>query len=230
MTQVQQKQETAQTFSCSGCGGRPVWDPESGKLKCPYCGHFTDVTADETKPEEYPLEAAPTAAQQDWGEKKRVVRCQGCGAETVLGAEETATLCPFCGSPHVLEDQTAAGIAPESVLPFKIPQKHAVSAFRKWLKKRWFAPGKAKKMATLGQISGVYLPHWTYDSDTTSTYVGEAGHHYYVQGRQAGDGDARRAAHPVGACLRRGAALFRRRGGARQRASAGEPAGTGAAL
>lgn len=28
MTQVQQKQETAQTFSCSGCGGRPVWDPE----------------------------------------------------------------------------------------------------------------------------------------------------------------------------------------------------------
>ena len=169
MTQVQQKQETAQTFSCAGCGGRPVWDPESGKLKCPYCGHFTDVPADETKPEEYPLEAAPTAAQQDWGEKKRVVRCQGCGAETVLGAEETATLCPFCGSPHVLEDQAAAGIAPESVLPFKIPQKHAVSAFRKWLKKRWFAPGKAKKMATLGQISGVYLPHWTYDSDTTST-------------------------------------------------------------
>lgn len=64
------------------------------------------------------MEAAPTAAQQDWGEKKRVVRCQGCGAETVLGAEETATLCPFCGSPHVLEDQAAAGIAPESVLPF----------------------------------------------------------------------------------------------------------------
>ena len=87
MTQVQQKQEATQTFSCSGCGGRPVWDPESGKLKCPYCGHFTDVTADETKPEEYPLEAAPTAAQQDWGEKKRVVRCQGCGAETVLGAD-----------------------------------------------------------------------------------------------------------------------------------------------
>ena len=54
MTQVQQKQEATQTFSCSGCGGRPVWDPESGKLKCPYCGHFTDVTADETKPEEYP--------------------------------------------------------------------------------------------------------------------------------------------------------------------------------
>lgn len=180
MTQAQTRQEAAQTFSCSGCGGRPVWDPESGKLKCPYCGHFTEVTRDETKPEEYPLEAAPTAIQQDWGEKKRVMRCQGCGAETVLGAEETATLCPFCGSPHVLEDQAAAGIAPESVLPFAVSQKTAVSAFRKWLKKRWFAPRKAKKMATLGQITGVYLPHWTYDSDTTSKYVGEAGYHYYV--------------------------------------------------
>jgi len=26
----------------------------------------------------------------------------------------------------------------------------------------------------------VYLPHWTYDSHTTSTYQGEAGHYYYV--------------------------------------------------
>lgn len=100
----------------------PGMGPESGKLKCPYCGHFTDVTADETKPEEYPLEAAPTAAQQDWGEKKRVVRCQGCGAETVLGAEETATLCPFCGSPHVLEDQARRASLRKASCPSRSPR------------------------------------------------------------------------------------------------------------
>src|SRR6185436_6511774 len=29
-------------------------------------------------------------------------------------------------------------------------------------------------------ISGVYLPFWTYDTNTTSYYTGERGEHYYV--------------------------------------------------
>ena len=172
--------EASETFSCSGCGARPVWNPESDNLKCPFCGAFTEIEQDTTPPAEYDIGEAPKPTAMDWGEEKHVIRCEGCGAETVVGPNDSATFCPFCGSPHVLENQSAAGIAPESVLPFKIPQKQAVSEFRKWLKKRWFAPSKAKKMATLGQIAGVYLPHWTYDSDTTSAYVGEAGYHYYV--------------------------------------------------
>ena len=172
--------ESSETFSCSGCGARPVWNPESGNLKCPFCGASTDVEMDTTAPAEYDINTAPKPSDMDWGEEKHVIHCEGCGADTVIGANESATLCPFCGSPHVLENQSAAGIAPESVLPFKVPKKQAVDSFRKWIKKRWFAPSKAKKMAQLGQIAGVYLPHWTYDSDTTSSYVGEAGYHYYV--------------------------------------------------
>lgn len=185
MTERQPIHQATQSLSCPGCGARPVWSPEEGMLKCPYCGATTPVAQDHAIPPEHSLQEglldAQANAQENWGEEKRVMRCQGCGAETLLGPEETATLCPFCGSPHVLEDQSAAGIAPESVLPFRIGQPTAVSAFRKWLKKRWFAPGKAKKMATLGQITGVYLPHWTYDSSAVATYQGQAGDHYTVQ-------------------------------------------------
>lgn len=171
--------ESTSTFSCSGCGGRPVWDPASRKLKCPYCGAMTDVQMDTGAPLEYPIDSAP--AEDAWGEEKRVIHCEACGAETILGKGESASFCSFCGSPHVLEDQSAAGIAPESVLPFAIAKEQAVSSFRNWLRKRRFAPGKAKKMAALGQIAGVYLPHWTYDSSTTARYTGEAGYHYYVE-------------------------------------------------
>lgn len=185
MTESQPIHEAARSISCSGCGARPVWSPEEGMLKCPYCGATTPVEQDHAIPAEHDLLEAMLDTQADmlenWGEEKRVMRCQGCGAETLLGPGETATLCPFCGSPHVLEDQSAAGIAPESVLPFRIGQRKAVEAFRKWLKKRWFAPGKAKKMATLGQITGVYLPHWTYDSSAVAEYRGQAGDHYTVQ-------------------------------------------------
>ena len=179
MTEVQRQQ--TETFSCPGCGGRPVWDPESGNMKCPFCGSVSEVPKDHTAPKEYDIHTAPSSRGQDWGDKKRVFRCEGCGAQTVLGEKESATFCPFCGSPHVLEDQSEAGIRPESVLPFAVPQKAAVTSFRAWLKHKLFAPGKAKKMAQLGQIAGVYLPHWSYDDEADSTYVGEAGHHYYVE-------------------------------------------------
>ena len=175
-----QIREASGTFSCPSCGGRPLWDPAEQQLKCPFCGSVSAVEMDFTPPAEYALDSAPPVQALDWGEQKRVIHCQACGAETILGPGESATLCAFCGSPHVLEDQSAAGIAPESVLPFTVPQHSAVSAFRKWLKGKFFAPAKAKKMAVLGQITGVYLPHWTYDSDTTSDYTGQAGHYYYV--------------------------------------------------
>ena len=180
MSEQQKTREAASTFACPGCGGRAVFDPESQNLKCPYCGSESPIEKIMEQPQEYDINDAPSDDQKDWGVSVRVIRCQGCGAETVLEKNATAELCAFCGSPHVLNDQSEAGIAPESVIPFQTTQAQAVSSFRKWLSRRWFAPSKAKRMATLGKIAGVYLPHWTYDSETTSVYTGQAGHHYYV--------------------------------------------------
>ncbi len=180
MSELQKTRESASTFACPGCGGRAVFDPETQNLKCPYCGAESPVEKIVEQPQEYDIHGAPTQEQKDWGVTVRVIRCQGCGAETVLETHATAELCAFCGSPHVLDDQSEAGIAPESVIPFQTTQAQAVSSFRKWLNRRWFAPSKAKRMATLSKISGVYMPHWTYDAETTSLYVGQEGHHYYV--------------------------------------------------
>lgn len=179
-TEQQKTREAASTFACPGCGGRAVFDPSSQNLKCPYCGTESPIEKIMEQPQEYDINDAPSDDQKDWGVSVRVIRCQGCGAETVLEKNATAELCAFCGSPHVLDDQSEAGIAPESVIPFQTTQPQAVASFRKWLKRRWFAPSRAKRMATLGKIAGVYLPHWTYDSETTSVYTGQAGHHYYV--------------------------------------------------
>ena len=46
----------------------------------------------------------------------------------------------------------------------------------------WFAPNDLKKRAqeTADKLVGVYLPFWTYDSDTTTAYTGERGTYYYV--------------------------------------------------
>lgn len=173
-------EKKATTFSCPSCGGRPVWDPASMGLLCPFCGTKSEVDLSPVQPAEYSINDAPTPAQKDWGAEKRSVRCQACGAETVLDQHDTANLCPFCGSPHVLEDQSEAGIAPESVLPFRVTKDAAAASFGKWLKGKLFAPSAAKKAAKLEHVSGVYLPHWTYDDDASAHYSGEEGHYYYV--------------------------------------------------
>ena len=72
-------------------------------------------------------------------------------------------------------------IQPRSLLPFKIEIKEAYSEFIKWVKKLWFAPGDLKK-SSLGteMFKGIYVPYWTFDSDTSTSYTGQRGVHYYV--------------------------------------------------
>ncbi|MBQ8080565.1 MAG: hypothetical protein IJ240_01560 [Clostridia bacterium] len=177
----QQPNAKTHTFSCPSCGGRMVFDPESQKLKCPYCDSFKEFKVYRETPNEYDIDHAPPQDDMAWGDETRVARCNGCGAEIVLTGETSAKLCPFCGAPHVEEDQSRAGIAPESLIAFRVTPKKAAEFFQGWLKRKLFVPTKAKKNAALDKITGVYLPHWTYDADSVSQYVGRAGHYYYVQ-------------------------------------------------
>jgi hypothetical protein len=49
----------------------------------------------------------------------------------------------------------------------------------RWLATRWFAPSALQRIAQPEGISGVYLPFWSYASNTSTQYVGERGEHYF---------------------------------------------------
>lgn len=168
------------TYPCQACGSKMFFDPKSQSLKCESCGSEIPVQAIVEQPNEYALDEAPRPEQMDWGTQTRTLKCSQCGAESVVEAGLSSQTCPFCGSPHVDENQAQAGIAPESLIPFSVSRKQAEASFRAWLKKRWMAPRALSGSARGQALSGVYLPYWTYDSDTCSHYSGEAGHHYYV--------------------------------------------------
>jgi predicted RNA-binding Zn-ribbon protein involved in translation (DUF1610 family) len=107
------------------------------------------------------------------------VRCTNCGAETSMPPDATAELCPFCGGGIVATGASTKAIRPQGLLPFKITQKQSTDLFRQWVSSLWFAPSALKKRAECSLIHGVYIPAWTYDSDTQSDYVGERGEHYW---------------------------------------------------
>ena len=158
------------------------FDPDSGKLKCPFCGHVEDPPEKAAAVSHAYLEALnSTSAHVQIAENAQEVHCQGCGSVVAFVPPQVAGTCSFCGTAIVAEPKAADPlIAPDGVLPAKISKKHAQEQVQQWLQTRWFAPNALKRLAHQEGVNGVYLPFWTYDCDTDSTYTGERGEYYYT--------------------------------------------------
>ena len=67
------------------------------------------------------------------------------------------------------------------MLPFALTETVARDAMTQWLGRLWFAPNNLQAYARKGRrMQGIYVPYWTYDADTQSSYSGERGTVYYV--------------------------------------------------
>lgn len=107
------------------------------------------------------------------------VQCKACAAVVLLEDKVVTDKCPYCAND--LENKPVSAesmILPEGILPFKIDLKRAKGSFKQWIEARWFAPSDLKRMADLGQLNGIYVPFWTYDSMTYTHYRGERGDDY----------------------------------------------------
>ena len=67
------------------------------------------------------------------------------------------------------------------MLPFALDGREARERMARWLGSRWFAPSGLKRFAQAARpLSGVYLPHYTYDAVGDADYSGQRGDAYYV--------------------------------------------------
>ncbi len=166
---------------CKQCGAKLVFKPGTTHLKCEYCGAENEIHVEPTVIEEMDFDKF-ISEHSDTLPKHQVstVRCEACGAQTTFDSNVVSELCPFCGSVLVIKNSEVQNIIkPWSVLPFKIDAQKAFADFRLWLKKLWFAPSKLRKYATQQEkLKGLYIPYWTYDSNTTTQYKGMRGIDY----------------------------------------------------
>ncbi len=176
--------EKIHRYPCTACGADLLYEPKDGFLSCRYCGHKEAIPAsaeqvEERSFEQY-LQIRPDQLEQ-LAANALEVQCQSCGATVTFTPPEVARQCDFCGVQIVAQAKSADPIlAPEGVLPFCIAQAQASAGLHQWLLSRWFAPNALKQFAQPDSVHGVYLPFWTYDTNTTSYYTGERGEHYYV--------------------------------------------------
>ncbi|QQS27405.1 MAG: hypothetical protein IPM47_10825 [Sphingobacteriales bacterium] len=168
-------------LKCANCGAMLAFKAGTNSLVCDYCGTNNEIPVSEEVLEEIDFDTFIRECYDT--EDMQVVtlaQCESCGAETTLLPNVTASSCPFCSSSLVVKGASTSQIVkPKGVLPFKISQEQATESFRKWLNSLWFAPNNLKRYASQkDKLIGIYIPYWTYDSQTTSTYTGRRGDDY----------------------------------------------------
>ncbi len=168
---------------CPACGADMVYDAESGGLYCEHCGTKKEIVASFSEEQDF---EKLLEEKGDWGNESHVFRCENCGAQEVLDKREIAKICPFCGATNIVETDELPGLRPNAVVPFAVPQKQAGASVKQWLRKRLFAPQKFRKSAKPEKMSAMYLPAFTFDSQTHSFYSAVLGKYYTVTRRVNG--------------------------------------------
>ena len=176
--------ETVWRFPCDTCGADMRYAPGQGRMVCDHCGATQEVSGGHGGTQairELDFRTAlDRALPEAETEETRVLSCTNCGAQVEFEPEVHAAECPFCATPVVTGTGTHRHIKPRAVLPFQLDEKAAHAAMERWLGRLWFAPSGLNAYAKRGRpMDGIYVPHWTFDADTKSSYSGERGTVYY---------------------------------------------------
>ncbi len=167
--------------NCSNCAAELKFQPGTEHLVCPYCKTENEIT-DHTVPiEEIDYESfIRNQVHQEEKIKVTDVKCSACGANTTFPPNVSSIECPYCTNSLVMEGgNNSSLLKPKAILPFKVTEKEAKQHFKKWLKGKWFLPTKLRQVHRLDdKITGIYLPYWTFDSNTSTRYSGQKGIHY----------------------------------------------------
>ena len=170
-------------FGCPSCGAAMTFEPARMALACRACGYArmlpepsADARAQALREQDY-LDALRRLAAREPSLEARIVDCSSCGAQTRFEGHVVGEACAFCAASLLVEQSHVERlIRVQAVLPFALDKAAAQRVFAQWVGSRWFAPRALKDTVRQADgVKGVYLPWWTYDANTLSSYRGERG-------------------------------------------------------
>jgi len=179
---------TQKSFPCLQCGANLIFCADDDTLKCKYCGVSNQIAPPALPIEEYSFhDALEDIRTSGWSlqNQDKEAKCPSCAASFSINFHTRSTSCPYCNSPIVTNMDIFMPLSPKSLLPFDINQKEAKAILKKWVGSLWFAPSSLKQFTEANsKFLGIYLPYWTYDSDTQSRYNGQRGIIYHDRVRR----------------------------------------------
>lgn len=166
-------------YKCPCCNAGLPFSESVQKMKCPYCDNEFELETVRSYNEElnrsdesdFQWDASQT---KEWtpeeAEKLVSFTCPACGGELITDDHTAATFCPYCENPAILPGRVAGGLKPDGVIPFKTSKEEdARSAFLNLCKGKPLLPKSFTEEQRLEKISGIYVPFWLYDCDSSFT-------------------------------------------------------------
>jgi hypothetical protein len=175
----EEPEEETRTFQCPSCGGLTTYSATQRNLVCAHCGREQDLTAElvgrRADEFEFTLQAVECATY-GWGEERRELACENCGAVVAVAPDILTSTCAFCGSHRVLA-RPAAGdlLRPTALIPFLVDQQQCQARVREWLGRGWMHPSQLRSVRALRELVGIYLPFWTFDTHVRADWRAEVG-------------------------------------------------------
>jgi len=192
----------ADTIKCPQCSANLIFNPDTQKLECAFCGGAFDPSTIESTPDEL-LEGKTRGAQDQAkafeGEKDSVFEaeaenaefkvtekegelednsdkqefvCNACGARVVTDSHTSATFCAFCGSPALVTRRLSREFKPDYIIPFKLSKEEAVGIFEKHCDSIDHLPRDFSSKKVLSKMTGLYVPTWVISTEVTVDVVG----------------------------------------------------------
>lgn len=156
----------AMGYRCPQCGGRMLASTGAASLVCESCGHALQHAGDSVadQAEQVFDFVLPTERGHRWSEAEHSLRCEQCGAVSLLAVGQRLSACAYCGSEALLAStETQDLLAPQVIALFKLDQLHAQQCLEAWLGKGWFIPDDLKRLAKTSTLRPAYYPFWTFD-------------------------------------------------------------------
>ncbi len=182
-----------ETFSCPRCGAVTAYDPRAASVTCSHCGYVETTQAntpgEQAAQSEFTLNVLEEPVR-GWGEERREIHCQSCGADLSISTTDLITTCSFCGSNQVISRaDTQGGLRPNFLIPFKIDPQSTDREIRDWLGKGWMFPAGLINAGASLLLRGIYLPFWTFSTTIASTWEAQVGYErterYYDSGSKS---------------------------------------------
>lgn len=177
-------------FKCPQCGANTAYSVAAGGLECTHCGYYEpppkEIIGKGAQEFEFTVETMQEAAH-GWGETRKELLCQNCGAQISLSVTALTATCPYCASNKVIQrDALQDVLRPRFLVPFQIDDRRCSTISREWLGSSWMTPGNLEKIVRIADFNPVYLPYWTFDSLASASWRAEVGHtetdRYYDHG------------------------------------------------
>jgi|GEM_PF-3185886 len=112
----------------------------------------------------YSEETEKPVDDDDYYMEIETYHCESCGARLMMYGSNATKVCSFCGKQSIIFDEVKNELRPDSIIPFKITEEHALRLIQKEYgdkKRRRYMSLKVDDIS-VEDIRGVYVPFWLY--------------------------------------------------------------------